>query len=245
MEPPAEISGDSSGEYIRDEKVKLLKCIPPLAPKDVILGQFVAGNGKAGYLDDATCNNKYCPTYALTKFQINNPRWAGVPFVMISGKALDERKGEVRIVFKNPAGIDSQLHNPQFTPEKNELVIRIQPGEALTMKLNVKSPGFANDPIVSNMDLLYSDKFPKHQNGSRRVHKIDIRCVAQQQLCIVRNDELEAAWKIFTPLLHLLESPDRKEPPIKYKFGSTGPKEAEDFLGALHGRSNGEFASKL
>ncbi len=245
MEPPAEISGDSSGEYIRDEKVKLLKCIPPLAPKDVILGQFVAGNGKAGYLDDATCNNKYCPTYALTKFQINNPRWAGVPFVMISGKALDERKGEVRIVFKTPAGIDSQLHNPQFTPEKNELVIRIQPGEALTMKLNVKSPGFANDPITSKMDLLYSDKFPKASKQIPDAYtRLILDVLRDNSSAFVRNDELEAAWKIFTPLLHLLESPE-KELPIKYKFGSTGPKEAEDFLGALHRQSNGEFAAKL
>ena len=78
----------------------------------------MAGNGKAGYLDDTTCNNKYCPTYALTKFQINNPRWAGVPFVMISGKALDERKGEVRIT-KTPLGIDSQLHNQQLPKRTN------------------------------------------------------------------------------------------------------------------------------
>ena len=64
MEPPVKVTGPGAGEFIRDEKVKLLKCIPELTVDDVILGQFVAGNGEPGYLDDETCNNEYCPTYA-------------------------------------------------------------------------------------------------------------------------------------------------------------------------------------
>ena len=85
------------------------------------------------------------------------------------------------------------------------------------MKLNVKSPGFANDPITSKMDLLYSDKFP---NASKQIPDAYTRLILDvlrdNSSAFVRNDELEAAWKIFTPLLHLLESPE-KELPIKLK----------------------------
>ena len=93
--------------------------------------------------------------------------------------------------------------------------------------------------------MLYSDKFPKASKQIPDAYtRLILDVLRDNSSAFVRNDELEAAWKIFTPLLHLLESPE-KELPIKYKFGSTGPKEAEDFLGALHGQSNGEFAAKL
>jgi glucose-6-phosphate 1-dehydrogenase len=238
MEPPKKVTGPGAGEYIRDEKVKLLKCIPPLTVNDVILGQFVSGNGQPGYLDDETCNNEYCPTYALTKFQINNARWAGVPFIMASGKALDERKGEVKIQFKNPPGVKGMFSDGQGNGQRNELVIRIQPGEALTMKLNVKTPGFKSAPIASNMDLLYDNKFP---NLSKEIPDAYTRLILDvlrdNSSAFVRDDELEAAWTIFSPLLHALESDSRKRLPIKYPFGSVGPKEAQEFLNTLYNSS--------
>lgn len=235
MEPPVKVTGPGAGEFIRDEKVKLLKCIPELTVDDVILGQFVAGNGEPGYLDDETCNNEYCPTYALTKFQINNARWAGVPFIMASGKALDERKGEVRIQFKNPPGVETMFDDGQGNGERNELIIRIQPGEAVTMNLNMKTPGFTNAPVVSNMDLLYDNKFPTLSKEIPDAYtRLILDVLRDNSSAFVRDDELEAAWTIFTPLLHALESDSHKRLPIKYPFGSTGPKEAMDYLNKLY-----------
>jgi len=76
-----------SAEDIRDEKVKVLRAIPPIEREDVLLGQYVAANGKPGYLDDETVPpNSVCPTYAATTLWIHNPRWEGVPFILKAGK---------------------------------------------------------------------------------------------------------------------------------------------------------------
>lgn len=84
-----------SSEDIRDEKVKVLRCIPPIKKEDVLLGQYVAADGKPGYLDDDTVpKGSNCPTYAALTLWINNPRWEGVPFIMKAGK------GELRTLLE-------------------------------------------------------------------------------------------------------------------------------------------------
>ena len=93
MERPVSLHPDD----IRDEKVKVLRCIPPITLEETVLGQYVAADGKPGYLDDeGVPADSNCPTYATCVLHVNNPRWAGVPFVMKAGKALSERKAEVR-----------------------------------------------------------------------------------------------------------------------------------------------------
>ncbi|KAL1711595.1 putative glucose-6-phosphate 1-dehydrogenase [Schizophyllum commune] len=75
-----------AAEDIRDEKVKVLRCIPPIAREDTLLGQYVAANGKPGYLDDDTVpHNSVCPTFAACTLWVNNPRWEGVPFILKAG----------------------------------------------------------------------------------------------------------------------------------------------------------------
>ncbi|RUO96933.1 glucose-6-phosphate dehydrogenase X-linked, partial [Jimgerdemannia flammicorona] len=109
-------------EAIRDEKVKVLRCIPPIVSKDALLGQYGKSEDgtKPGYLEDDTLKNKQSvtPTFATLVAWINNERWQGVPFILKAGKALNESKVEIRIQFKNVAG---QLFN---TVPRNELVIR-------------------------------------------------------------------------------------------------------------------------
>ena len=78
-----------SAEDIRDEKVKVLRSIPPIAREDALLGQYVSANGKPGYLDDDTVpRNSVCPTYAALTLWIHNPRWEGVPFILKAGKGM-------------------------------------------------------------------------------------------------------------------------------------------------------------
>lgn len=101
MEPPETVEGPDAGKAIRDAKVAVLNCIPPIALEDVVLGQY------EGYADDPTILNKdtNSPTLAVVRLRINNPRWYGVPIILKAGKALDERKAEVRVQFKDaPAG---------------------------------------------------------------------------------------------------------------------------------------------
>lgn len=92
-----------SAEDIRDEKVKVLRSIPPIEPKDVLLGQYVAANGKPGYLDDETVPpNSFCPTFAATTLWIHNPRWEGVPFILKAGKGTPIAFGMVENIKSVP-----------------------------------------------------------------------------------------------------------------------------------------------
>ncbi|XP_050314440.1 glucose-6-phosphate 1-dehydrogenase isoform X2 [Anthonomus grandis grandis] len=213
---------------IRTEKVKVLKSIPALGLNDVVLGQYVGdsngeGEAKYGYLDDPTVpNDSVTPTYAAAVLRINNERWDGVPFILKCGKALNERKAEVRIQFEDVPGdiFDGK-------PKRNELVIRVQPGEALYVKMMVKTPGMAFDMEETELDLTYGHRYEnvKLPDAYERLI-LDVFCGSQMHF--VRSDELSEAWRIFTPLLHEIEN--NKVKPIPYIFGSRGPKEADQLL---------------
>ena len=127
MEPPITVSGSgNSGQYIRDSKVAVLKAMPPVQLKDVVVGQYVAnGQGDEGYLDDPTVpEGSRTATYAVAVLHIHNRRWDGVPFIMKAGKALDSRKAEIRIQFKDAPAVGFMFPGSKFS--RNELVMRIK-----------------------------------------------------------------------------------------------------------------------
>lgn len=157
MEKPVSCHPDD----IRDEKVKVLKSINPLTVDDVVLGQYIGDpNGldedaKQGYLEDPTVpKDSKTPTYALAVLKINNERWDGVPFILRCGKALNERKAEVRIQYQDVPG---DIFGGK--PKRNELVIRVQPGEALYVKMMTKSPGITFDLEETELDLTYGHRY--------------------------------------------------------------------------------------
>lgn len=156
MEKPASTHPND----IRDEKVKVLKCIPTLSLDDVVLGQYVGdpegeGEAKEGYLDDPTVpKGSRTPTYASAALRINNERWDGVPFVLRCGKALNERKAEVRVQYRDVPG---DIFQGQA--KRNELVIRVQPGEAIYVKMVTKTPGMSFDMEETELDLTYGARY--------------------------------------------------------------------------------------
>lgn len=219
MERP--ISTDA--EAIRDEKVKVLKCIPPIQIHDTLLGQYTASNGKPGYLEDETLSNKnsLTPTFAATTCWINNERWEGVPFILKAGKALNEAKVEVRLQFRNVAG------NLYSGSARNELVIRIQPKEAVYMKFNNKQPGLSYQTIQTDLDLSYHERYSELSIPDA-YESLILDVLREDHSNFVRNDELEAAWKIFTPLLHKIDSHEVSVMP--YEYGSRGPTQLGEFV---------------
>jgi len=224
-----------AAEDIRDEKVKVLRCIPPIEPSDVLLGQYVAANGKPGYLDDETVPpNSTCPTFAATTLWIHNPRWEGVPFILKAGKALNESKVEVRIQFKDVTqGIFKDI-------ARNELVIRIQPNEAIYLKLNSKAPGLYTRAIPSEMDLTYKRRFVEAKIPEA-YEALILDMLRGDHSNFVRHDELDVAWKIFTPILHWIDGKNGARPrPVSYPYGSRGPKELEDFISKYGYKRNAE-----
>jgi glucose-6-phosphate 1-dehydrogenase len=221
MERP--ISTDA--EAIRDEKVKVLRCIPAIASHDALLGQYVAAKGKPGYLDDDTIKNKdsLTPTFAALVLSIQNERWEGVPFILKAGKALNEAKVEVRIQFRNVAG------NLYSSAIRNELVMRVQPDEAVYIKFNNKMPGLSYQTIQTELDLTYQQRYTDMAIPDA-YESLILDVLRNDHSNFVRDDELEAAWKIFTPLLHKIDGHHEEIKVTEYKYGSRGPVELDDFI---------------
>lgn len=221
MEKPVSCHPDD----IRDEKVKVLKSIEALTINDIVLGQYTGnshgtGDSKLGYIDDETVSkNSTTPTYALAVLSINNERWQGVPFILRCGKALNERKAEVRIQYQDVPGDIFEGNS-----KRNELVIRVQPGEALYFKMMTKSPGITFDIEETELDLTYAHRY-KDSYLPDAYERLILDVFVGSQMHFVRSDELREAWRIFTPILHKIE--DEKIKPILYTYGSRGPKEAD------------------
>ncbi|KAJ3107570.1 Glucose-6-phosphate 1-dehydrogenase [Phlyctochytrium planicorne] len=220
MEKPVSLDA----EDVRNEKVKVLRSIKPLTVDDVLLGQYTASpDGKEpGYLDDPTVpKGSQTPTYAAAVFFIHTERWEGVPFILKCGKALNEQKAEIRIQFQDVAG------NIYSNLARNELVIRVQPDEAVYMKFMNKQPGLSTSSTVSELDLSYSKRY-----GDMKIpdayESLILDCLKGDKSNFVRDDELDAAWKIFTPLLHKIEA--GKVKPESYVFGSRGPEGVNNFI---------------
>lgn len=229
MEAPVQ----QKGEYIRNEKVKVLQSIPPIQLEDCVLGQYVAddeGRETDYTADDGVDENSKTPTYAAMVMYIKNPRWDGVPFILRAGKALNERKSEVRVQFKQPAGSDMlfpQVGKDGKRLERNELVLRLQPEEAVYVKMNIKMPGLAGDPVVSELDLSYKSRFPDRFSSLPDAYtRLILHVLRGDSSAFVRDDELREAWRIFTPLLHRIE--ENGAEPIKYKAFSRGPEEFDE-----------------
>ncbi|KRY14509.1 Glucose-6-phosphate 1-dehydrogenase [Trichinella patagoniensis] len=226
MEKPISLQA----EDIRDEKVRVLKCIAPISADDMVLGQYVGNSDsdieeqRISYVDDPkVAKDSVTPTYALAVCRINNERWDGVPFFLRCGKALNERKAEVRIQYREvPCDIF-----PAGQVKRNELVIRVQPNEAVYAKLITKQPGMGFDITETELDLTYHERY-KDIHLPDAYERLLLEVFCGSQINFVRSDELEQAWRIFTPCLHDIEKNRRK--PVLYKFGSRGPAEADELM---------------
>ncbi|XGW25412.1 hypothetical protein V3C99_006666 [Haemonchus contortus] len=226
MEKPASLDA----EDIRDEKVKVLKAIKPVQLKDVVLGQYVANSecsipeAAAGYKDDDDVpDDSITPTFALAVLHVHNERWEGVPFFLRCGKALNESKAEVRVQFKE---VNGDIYPPGEL-KRSELVMRLQPNEAVYLKLMTKKPGMGFGVEESELDLTYNARY-KDIRLPDAYERLFLEVFMGSQINFVRTDELENAWRILTPVLKEIEK-ERVEP-LEYKFGSRGPMEADELM---------------
>ncbi|ORX38424.1 glucose-6-phosphate dehydrogenase [Kockovaella imperatae] len=213
-----------SAEDVRDEKVKVLRCIPPIERKDLLLGQYAASGDKPGYHDDDTVpKDSVSPTFAAMVLWINNPRWEGVPFIMKAGKALNESKVEIRIQYKDVTqGIFTDI-------SRNELVLRIQPSEAVYLKMNSKLPGFSTRAVPVELDLSYTKRFTEAKIP-QAYEALILDAFKGDHSNFVRDDELDVSWKIFTPILHWIDGKDGEKPKVEsYPYGSRGPEGIDEF----------------
>mmetsp|Transcript_31009 Transcript_31009/g.75869 ORF Transcript_31009/g.75869 Transcript_31009/m.75869 type:complete len:565 (-) Transcript_31009:69-1763(-) len=228
MEPPV----SPAAEDVRDEKTKVLRCVPPIEPCDVVIGQYgtdADGKQEAYRAHHDVPDASRTPTFAAAVLRVNNERWRGVPFVMKCGKGLNERKAEIRVQFReNATGLFGAA-------VRNEVVLRVQPDEAIYVKMMAKRPGLRGGTVQTTLDLGFKEAFAGDALPDA-YERLIYDVLRGDHNLFVRDDELLAAWKIFTPLLKHLEAPDaaaRNVPALHtYQFGSRGPPQADDLLRA-------------
>jgi len=210
-----------SAEDIRSEKVNVLKDVAAIKKEDVLIGQYSAADGKPGYKDDDTVpKDSNCPTFAALTLWVNNERWSGVPFILKAGKALDEAKVEIRIQYKD---IET---GPFKGLPRNELVMRIQPNEAVYFKVNAKTPGLHMGTLPADLDLTYKERF-EDARIPEAYEALILDALNGDHSQFVRDDELDYAWKIFTPILKSIDAGEIKNE--LYKYGSRGPASLNEF----------------
>ncbi|TYI36962.1 hypothetical protein ES332_A03G178800v1 [Gossypium tomentosum] len=221
METPVSLDA----EDIRNEKVKVLRSMRPLRLEDVVIGQYKS-HSKGGvtypsYTDDKTVpKDSLTPTFAAAALFIDNARWDGVPFLMKAGKALHNKGAEIRVQFRHMPG---NLYNRNFGTDldraTNELVIRVQPDEAIFLKINNKVPGLGMRLDRSNLNLHYAARYSKEIPDA--YERLLLDAIEGERRLFIRSDELDAAWALFTPVLKELE--EKKIIPESYPYGSRGP----------------------
>jgi glucose-6-phosphate 1-dehydrogenase len=232
MEAPASLSAPD----VAAKKKELLQCVEEIKMDDTLLGQFTKNtfreNGELrtepGYRDDpGVPDDSCCPTFAMACLRVNNPRWQGVPFLMTAAKGMDERKCEVRITFKPSA---QGLFQAAGEQHQNELVLRIQPNEAIYWKTMTKVPGLKYEAKSATLDMNYAQAFPQAYQGDA-YERMMLNAARGDNSLFVGSEELVEAWRIFTPLLHQID--EQKPKPLEHKFGTRGPAEADAFAQKL------------
>ncbi|WP_017933004.1 glucose-6-phosphate dehydrogenase [Nocardioides sp. Iso805N] len=226
MEPPIEIGGGR--EDVRDEKLKVLQALRPMRPEDVdrdtVRGRYaagwVAGQPVPGYVEELgeAGRDSLTETYVALRAEVQNWRWAGVPFYLRTGKRLDRRASEIVVVFKD-APYDP-FRQREGATEPNRLTIQVQPEEGMRIHLNAKEPGpggYRLKPV--SLDLSYANAFDKRSPDAYERLLMDV--IRGNMTLFMRRDEVEAAWAWCEPILRHWES--SAMPPKTYPAGSAGP----------------------
>ncbi|KAG5545798.1 hypothetical protein RHGRI_018080 [Rhododendron griersonianum] len=246
METPVSLDA----EDIRNEKVKVLRSMRLLQLEDVMVGQYKGhskgGRTYPGYTDDPTVpNDSFTPTFAAAALFIDNARWDGVPFLMRAGKALHTKRAEIRVQFRHvPGNLFKRNFGTDLDKATNELVLRVQPDEAIYLKINNKVPGLGMRLDRSDLNLLYKarsdqSRYPKEIPDA--YERLLLDAIEGERRLFIRSDELEAAWSLFTPLLKELE--EKKIAPELYPYGSRGPVGVH-YLAAKHNVRWGDLSGE-
>ena len=220
MEPPS----TSDADAIRDEKLKVLKSLKPFTAesvaRDVVRGQYragtVAGQPVAGYLDESKVPpDSRCETFVALRTEVQNWRWAGVPFYLRTGKRLAGRDSHIVINFRD-------VPHPIFpgSNHANKLVIKLQPEDGLELHL-LAAKGNANNEMLSpvSLDLDFDKAFPTERVGA--YERLLMDALAGRLNLFVRSDEQEQAWRWVEPVLNTWANDPT--PPRPYAAGSWGP----------------------
>jgi len=225
MEPPADLSAES----VRAEKLKAVKALVPINRMNVkektVRGQYADGylNGLPvpGYLNEEGANQKSnTETFVAIKAEIDNWRWAGVPFYLRTGKRMPAKHSEIVVQFKPQAHNifkDSHVDLPA-----NKLTIRLQPDEGVELQMMNKIPGIASQMHIqeNKLDLSFSETY-ENQRVVDAYERLMLEVVNGNQSLFVSRDEVEAAWTWADSIIEAWQQSN--ESPKAYPAGTWGP----------------------
>jgi glucose-6-phosphate 1-dehydrogenase len=235
MEPP----NDTLPESIRGEKVKVIRSIDPVTLREpdshLVRAQYgpgvVDGAEVAGYLaEDGVDPGSQTETYAAMRLFLDSWRWAGVPFVVRTGKRLSRKITEISVHFKHPP---LSFFGGEGNPlQRNVLSIRIQPEEGITLTVNAKIPGYATAVRPVSLDFLYGASFGR--GVPEAYERLLFDAMKGDNTLYTRKDEIEASWTFINGVLDHWGG--RSDPLPRYAAGSAGPDEARGLLGDVNRR---------
>jgi glucose-6-phosphate 1-dehydrogenase len=230
MEAPIDFSADE----VRDEKVKVLHAIRAPAPEDVermaVRAQYAGGNAGGddvpGYLDEeGVPDDSSTETYAAIRLEIQNWRWAGVPFYLRTGKRLARKVTEIAVTLK-PVPHLAFKQEGSVGVQPNVLILTLQPNEGVSLSLGAKIPGTRMRIRPVNMEFLYGTAFLSQ--SPEAYERLIMDAMRGDATLFTRNDEVEAQWRICDPIVRTWERVPGPLP--QYGAGSQGPDEAETLM---------------
>jgi glucose-6-phosphate 1-dehydrogenase len=222
-------------EAIRTEKIKALNAIS--LPEDLehyaIRGQYdqgwLAGSRVPGYLDEhGVPPDSLTETYVAVRLGIETRRWSGVPFYLRTGKRLPRRVTEIAVMFKRAPHLPFD-DTDTIELGQNQLVVRVQPDEGVTLRFGSKVPGSAMEVRDVSMDFLYGEAFT--ESSPEAYERLILDVLLGDATLFPRNDEVDASWRV----VDALEEYWQGRQPERYRAGEWGPRGAEEML-ALDGR---------
>ncbi|VWD53935.1 glucose-6-phosphate 1-dehydrogenase [Burkholderia contaminans] len=229
MEPPHSMDSDS----VRDEKLRVLRALKPVDPRDIgkvaVRGQYHAGVIKGAQVpayatEPGVKPDSQTETFVALKVEIENWRWAGVPFFLRTGKRLADRVAEIVVNFRPVP--HSALGPTALRPGSNRLVIRLQPNETIRLYCLAKQPGEGMNLASVHLDLAFDQFFKEGQMEAYQRLLLDV--INGRLALFVRRDEQEAAWRWVEPILN--EWARTLKPPKPYAAGTWGPAAASAML---------------
>ncbi|WP_147105438.1 glucose-6-phosphate dehydrogenase [Tateyamaria sp. syn59] len=222
MEPPSKFDPDA----VRDEKLKVIRALDPMVPHHIVRGQYEPGADAPGYREAVGDPRSRTESYIAMKVGISNWRWAGTPFYLRTGKRLKARSSEIVVVFK-------ELNHSIFGEageHRNELSIRLQPNEGITLGVTIKEPGPGGMRLMNvPLDMSFAEALgPDGADQTDAYERLIMDVIRGNQTLFMRGDEVEAAWAWTDPIIQGWEA--RGDVPKTYDAGSEGPVDAVQLL---------------
>jgi glucose-6-phosphate 1-dehydrogenase len=234
MEPPVSFTA----QEVRNEKVKVLEAISAPIESEIdaiaVRGQYAKGHAGGedvvGYLEEDGIPPDSCTeTYAALRLEVDNWRWAGVPFYLRTGKRLARKVTEIAVTLKPvPHLAFNQEGSLGVLP--NQLILTLQPNEGVSLRLGAKIPGARMVIRPVHMEFLYGTAFLSQ--SPEAYERLITDAMRGDATLFTRDDEVEAQWRICDPIVKHWETSDPEHPTklVQYEAGSQGPKEANEIL---------------